>query len=51
MEGSIGTLGNRSAQRSFSVTPEVNMARSAFNRSHAVKDTFDFDELVPFFLL
>ncbi len=49
MEQSIGTLGNRNSQHSFSQVPAVNMARSSFNRSFAIKDTFDFDYLVPFF--
>lgn len=43
---SIG-LGNRHSQHSFSEVPNVNQARSLFNRSHAVKDTIDFDDLVP----
>lgn len=43
---SIG-LGNRHSQHSFAEVPAVNQARSLFNRSHAVKDTIDFDELVP----
>lgn len=40
-------LGNRNAQHSFAQIPSVNMARSSFNRSFAVKDTMDFDYLVP----
>lgn len=40
-------LGNRHSQHSFAQIPNVNMARSKFNRSFAVKDTFDFDYLVP----
>ena len=43
-------LGNRDDQRSFATIPNVNQARSKFNRSHAVKDTFDFDYLVPVFI-
>ena len=40
-------LGNRNSQHSFAQIPQVNMARSRFDRSHAVKDTIDFDELIP----
>lgn len=43
------SLGNRNSQHSFSQIPNVNTTRSMFDRSFAVKDTFDFDELVPFF--
>jgi hypothetical protein len=43
-------LGNRNAQHSFSRVPNVHSARSQFNRSFAVKDTFDFDELIPIFV-
>ena len=43
-------IGNRNAQHSFSQIPSVNTTRSKFNRSFAVKDTFDFDELVPIFV-
>lgn len=43
------TLGNRYSQHSFAQIPNVHMARSTFNRSFAVKDTMDFDYLVPFF--
>lgn len=42
-------LGNRFNQHSFASIPNVNMARSKFDRSFAVKDTFDFDYLVPIF--
>ncbi|WNK13116.1 MAG: major capsid protein [Microvirus sp.] len=41
-------LGSRSSQHNFAMRPNVNMARSQFDRSYAVKDTFDFDFLVPF---
>ena len=41
-------LGNRYSQHSFAQVPSVNMARSQFDRSFTVKDTFDFDWLVPF---
>lgn len=40
-------LGNRYSQHSFAKVPQVNMARSRFDRSFAVKDTMDFDYLVP----
>lgn len=40
-------LGNRNAQRTFSEVPDVKMARSTFDRSYTVKDTFLFDYLTP----
>lgn len=43
----IQTLGNRHSQHSFAQIPRVNTQRSVFDRSFAVKDTFDFDYLVP----
>jgi len=43
-------LGNRYSQHSFAQIPEVNMSRSQFDRSFTVKDTFDFDYLVPIFV-
>lgn len=43
-------LGNRITQNTFAQVPNVNMARSQFDRSFAVKDTFDFDLLVPIFV-
>ncbi|AXH74006.1 MAG: major capsid protein [Microviridae sp.] len=43
-------IGNRHSQHSFAQVPSVNMARSAFNRSYAIKDTFDFDYLTPLFV-
>lgn len=43
-------LGNRHSQHSFAQIPNVHMARSKFDRSFAVKDTFDFDKLVPIFV-
>ena len=43
-------LGNRMAQHSFAQVPDVRIARSQFDRSFAVKDTFDFDYLVPIFV-
>jgi len=44
---SISALGNRYSQHSFAQIPNVNTTRSRFDRSFAVKDTFDFDYLVP----
>lgn len=41
------TLGSRYSQHSFATTPNVHMARSKFDRSFAVKTTFDFDYIVP----
>lgn len=43
-------LGNRFSQHSFAQIPDVKMARSQFDRSFTVKDTFDFDYLVPIFV-
>ena len=43
-------LGNRFSQHSFAQIPNVNMARSRFDRSFAAKDTMDFDYLTPFFV-
>ena len=50
MYGSLNNLGNRHSQHSFSEIPSVNIQRSQFDRSHAVKDTMDFDELTPIFI-
>lgn len=43
-------LGNRYSQHSFAQIPDVQMARSQFDRSFTIKDTFDFDYLVPIFV-
>lgn len=43
-------LGNRNSQHTFAQIPAVHMARSQFDRSFAIKDTFDFDYLVPIFI-
>lgn len=43
-------LGNRHSQHSFASIPDVKMARSQFDRSFAVKDTFNFDYLIPIFV-
>ena len=48
-QDTVNNLGNRNSQHSFAKVPSVNMARSKFNRSFAVKDTFDFDYLIPIF--
>lgn len=40
-------LGNRYNQASFAQSPDVNISRSKFDRSFGIKDTFDFDYLVP----
>ena len=42
-------LGGRQTQHAFAHLPAVNTARSSFNRSFGIKDTFDFDYLVPIF--
>lgn len=43
-------LGSRFSQHSFAQIPNVNMARSRFDRSYTVKDTINFDYLTPFFV-
>jgi len=43
-------LGNRQNQHSFSKVPQANMARSRFDRSFGVKDTMNFDYLIPIFM-
>ena len=43
-------LGNRYSQHSFAQIPSVNTGRSQFDRSFTIKDTFDFDYLVPIFV-
>lgn len=43
-------LGNRHSQHSFAQVPSVGIQRSQFDRSFAIKDTFDFDYLVPIFV-
>lgn len=43
-------LGNRNSQHSFAQIPQVGMARSQFDRSFTIKDTFNFDYLVPIFV-
>lgn len=45
----IGAFGNRWSQHSFAQIPDVNIPRSKFNRSSALKTTFDFDYLNPIF--
>ncbi len=46
----VQNLGNRNSQHSFAQIPSVRTTRSQFNRSFAVKDTFNFDVLVPTFV-
>lgn len=43
-------LGNRHSQHNFAAVPDVRMARSQFDRSFTVKDTFNFDYLIPIFV-
>lgn len=43
-------LGNRYSQHSFAQIPDVRIQRSQFDRSFTVKDTFDFDYLIPVFV-
>jgi len=42
-------LGNRNAAHNFALTPQANIGRSQFDRSHSAKDTMNFDELTPIF--
>jgi len=44
------SIGNRNSQHSFAQIPDVKMARSQFDRSFALKDTFNFDYLIPIFV-
>lgn len=46
----VNVLGNRYSQHSFAQIPDVKMARSQFDRSFTVKDTFNFDYLTPIFV-
>lgn len=43
-------ISNRYSQHSFAMIPDVNVGRSMFDRSFEVKDTFDFDYLIPIFV-
>lgn len=43
-------LGNRYSQHSFAKVPQVDSARSSFDRSFAAKDTMNFDYLTPCFV-
>ncbi|AZL82867.1 major capsid protein [Apis mellifera associated microvirus 23] len=43
-------LGSRMSQHKFANVPAVNTARSSFDRSFQIKDTFDFDYLIPIFV-
>lgn len=44
------SIGNRHSQHSFAEIPDVNMARSSFDRSYQMKDTYDFDYLTPIYI-
>ena len=50
MNQNYTALGSRNNQHSFAQTPNMNISRSQFDRSFAVKDTMDFDELTPVFI-
>lgn len=41
---------NRISQHTFAEIPDVKMARSQFDRSFTLKDTFNFDYLIPIFV-
>lgn len=41
---------NRNVESHFSTTPEVQLERSKFDRSCSVKTSFDFGQLIPFFV-
>lgn len=42
-------IASRASQHNFSKGPDANIARSVFDRSFEVKDTMDFDKLIPIF--
>lgn len=46
----MGSIGDRKNQHSFAMIPDVRVPRSKFDRSYAVKDTWDFDYLYPIHL-
>lgn len=50
ISGNNPQLGSRYSQHRFAQVPDVKMARSQFDRSFTIKDTFDFDYLVPIFV-
>lgn len=41
---------NRASQHNFAQVPDVKIQRSQFDRSFTVKDTFNFDYLIPIFV-
>lgn len=41
---------SRRSQHSFAKIPNVNIGRSMFDRSKTIKDTFDFDYLIPIYV-
>lgn len=43
-------IGNRRNQAQLAMVPQVRGPRSQFDRSFGVKDTMDFDDLVPIFV-
>lgn len=43
-------LGSRYNQHSFAQIPSVHTQRSVFDRSSTIKDTFDFDYLIPIYV-
>lgn len=47
--GSVPTVSSR-AEHTFSRSPQANIPRSTFNRSHGCKTTFDEGLLIPVFL-
>lgn len=49
MRGSVPTVDSR-ALHTFSRSPQANIPRSTFNRSHGVKTTFDEGYVVPVFV-
>ena len=49
LRGSVPSVQSR-AQHTFARSPQANIPRSTFNRSHGFKTTFDEGYLVPFFL-
>ena len=49
LRGSVPSVQSR-AQHTFARSPQANIPRSTFNRSHGFETTFDEGYLVPFFL-
>lgn len=49
MARTVAKRHGRQSQHNFAVVPDVKLPRSAFDRSHGVKTTFDSGDLVPIY--